>query len=80
MHIGQLIEQKFRESGHTVTWFASKLCCTRANVYKIISKENIDVHLLMRISRILHYDFFVEISQEEIQDVNNSDTEVSTHR
>ena len=80
MHIGQLIEQKFRESGHTVTWFGSKLCCTRANVYKIFSKENIDVHLLMRISRILHYDFFVEISQEEIQDVNNSDTEVSTHR
>lgn len=80
MHIGQLIEQKFRESGHTVTWFASKLCCTRANVYKIFSKENIDVHLLMRISRILHYDFFVEISQEEIQDVNTSDTEVSTHR
>ena len=80
MHIGQLIEQKFRESGHTVTWFASKLCCTRANVYKIFSKENIDVHLLMRISRILHYDFFVEISQEGIQDVNNSDTEASTHR
>jgi hypothetical protein len=80
MHIGQLIEQKFRESGHTATWFASKLCCTRANVYKTFSKENIDVHLLMRISRILHYDFFVEISQEEIQDVNNSDTEVSTHR
>ncbi len=80
MHIGQLIEQKFRESGHTVTWFASKLCCTRANVYKIFNKENIDVYLLMRISRILNYDFFVEISQEGIQDVNNSDTELSTHR
>lgn len=80
MHIGQLIEQKFRESGHTVTWFASKLCCTRSNVYKIFNKENIDVYLLMRISRILNYDFFVEISQEGIQDVNNSDTELSTHR
>ena len=80
MHIGQLIELKFRESGHTVTWFASKLCCTRANIYKIFSKDNIDVHLLMRISRILNYDFFVEISQEYNLDVNKSDTKISTYR
>ena len=63
MHIGQLIEEKFRERGHTVTWFASKLCCTRTNVYKIFSKDNIDVHLLIRISKILGYDFLVDISE-----------------
>ncbi len=69
MHVGQLIEQRFREQGHTVTWFANQLCCTRANVYKIFSKENIDVHLLIRISRILHYDFFAAISQQQTESI-----------
>lgn len=76
MHVGQLIEQQFREQGHTVTWFAKQLCCTRANVYKIFSKENIDVHLLIRISFILRYDFFEAISNEKISSVNKSDTEL----
>lgn len=70
-HIGKLIEMKFREQGHTVAWFAKQLYCTRTNVYKIFYRDNIDVHLLMRISLILRYDFFLEISR-----VNQSDTEL----
>ncbi len=83
MHVGQLIEQQFREQGHTVTWFANQLCCTRANVYKIFSKDNIDVHLLLRISRILRYDFFMAISQRKaasLHGVNEFDTKLSTNR
>lgn len=81
MHVGQLIEQQFREQGHTVTWFADKLCCTRANVYKIFGKDNIDVHLLLRISQILRYDFFIAISHQQSfsHSVNNSDTILSTN-
>ena len=77
MHVGKLIEQQFRAQGHTVTWFANQLCCTRANVYKIFSKENVDVHLLVRISRVLHYDFFLELSREGFKGVNKCDTIVS---
>ena len=83
MHVGQIIEQQVREQGHTVTWFANQLCCTRANVYKIFSKDNIDVHLLLRISRILRYDFFKAISQKQttsLYSVNEFDTELSTNR
>ena len=83
MHVGQIIEQQFREQGHTVTWFANQLCCTRADVYKIFSKDNIDVHLLLRISRILRYDFFKAISQKQttsLYSVNEFDTELSTNR
>lgn len=62
VHIGQIIEQKLRDQGRTVTWFARRLCCTRSNVYKIFSKESIDTALLWRISAVLEYDFFHELS------------------
>ena len=62
IHIGQLIEKKLHEQGRSVTWFSTQLCCTRPNVYKIFHKENIDVYLLWRISCILQYNFFSDLS------------------
>ena len=62
IHAGQLIERTLHEQGRTVTWFATQLCCTRPNVYKIFRKENIDIHLLWRISCILNHDFFHDLS------------------
>ena len=62
IHAGQLIERTLHEQGRTVTWFATQLCCTRPNVYKIFRKENIDIHLLWRISCILDHDFFRDLS------------------
>lgn len=61
-HVGQLIECTLHKQGRTVTWFAEQLCCTRANVYKIFRKSNIDLELLWRISLILQYDFFHDLS------------------
>ena len=62
IHTGALIKQTLHNQGRTVTWFAAQLCCTRPNIYKIFQKENIDVHLLWRISNILEHDFFLDIS------------------
>lgn len=39
IHAGQLIERTLHEQGRTVTWFATQLCCTRPNVYKIFEKR-----------------------------------------
>ena len=58
----KVIERTLHEQGRTVTWFATQLCCTRPNVYKIFRKENIDIHLLWRISYILGHDFFRDLS------------------
>lgn len=63
MHIGRLIQQKVSESGMTVVAFAQKLSCTRVNAYKIFSKSSIDTETLMRISVILDFDFFKELSE-----------------
>ncbi len=74
MHIGQLIEAKLREDGHSASWLASKICCSRTNIYKIFERNNIDVQLLYRISAALNYNFFAAIS-EGFSNANNSDVE-----
>lgn len=63
IHIGNVIKKELQEQERTVTWFANKLCCDRTNVYKIFNKQNIDTNLLLRISLILHKDFFLLFSQ-----------------
>ncbi|MCD7969316.1 MAG: hypothetical protein LUF87_03065 [Alistipes sp.] len=62
IHTGRLIRQTLTRQGRTVTWFASRLCCTRPNVYKIFRKQHIDTGLLWRICRILDHDFFRDLS------------------
>ncbi|MBP3843373.1 MAG: helix-turn-helix transcriptional regulator [Prevotella sp.] len=64
IHIGQQIRQKVGERGKTSVWLARELGCHRTNVYKIYEKPTIDTGVLLRISRILHVDFFEYYSAE----------------
>lgn len=83
IHIGSLIEQILHQQGRSVTWFATQLCCTRSNVYKIFNKQTIDTQLLWRISCILHYDFFYIFSEEiatEISYIKQKITDFSTNK
>lgn len=50
--------------GCTVTWFARQLNCERRNAYNIFERSNIDIELLMRISKVLGHDFFEDLSKE----------------
>lgn len=58
-HIGQLIRQELRRQERNVAWFARQLSCDRSNIYRIFQKESIDTYLLVRISIILQYNFFL---------------------
>lgn len=66
LHIGKKIKEVFdsQPKSHTISWFASMLNCDRRNIYHIFNRPNIDIELLKRISIILGYDFFRDISQE----------------
>jgi len=68
MHIGKKIEKVVREQGRSVSWMAARIPCERTNVYNIFKRENIDINLLSRISTILNYDFFADISKELFHD------------
>ncbi|MCC8171819.1 MAG: XRE family transcriptional regulator [Parabacteroides sp.] len=63
IHIGKLIEDELHRQERSVAWFARKLYCDRTNVYKIFKKQSIDTELLLRISEILQYDFFLPYSE-----------------
>ncbi|MBQ7421170.1 MAG: XRE family transcriptional regulator [Prevotella sp.] len=64
VHIGECIRKKVEDQAKTSVWLARELCCHRTNVYKIYSKKTIDTGVLLRISKILHYDFFQLYSEE----------------
>lgn len=58
VHIGQIIETELHRQERSVTWFAKKLYCDRTNVYSIFKRRSIDTELLLRVSYILHHNFF----------------------
>ena len=58
MRIGSIIKEVLDKKGISVIQFSKMIPCSRANAYKIVSKENLDGNLLKRISEILNYDFF----------------------
>jgi plasmid maintenance system antidote protein VapI len=65
LHIGSIIKEELEKQERTVSWFARKLCCDRSNIYKLFRRSTIDTELLLRISQILHYDFF-ELYKKEL--------------
>ena len=65
LHIGSLIKAELERQERTVSWFARKLCCDRSNVYKIFRRTTIDTELLLRVSKILDYNFF-ELYSEKV--------------
>jgi hypothetical protein len=73
IHIGYLIKQTLEKQGRSVSWFASQLCCSRPNVYKIIDKDSIDIGLLWKISHILHHNFFKDCSDQMGKELDELD-------
>lgn len=67
LHIGNLIKEELERQERTVSWFARKLCCDRSNIYKLFKRSTIDTELLLRVSKILNYDFF-ELYKKELQE------------
>ncbi|MBO5251429.1 MAG: XRE family transcriptional regulator [Bacteroidaceae bacterium] len=70
-NIGTLIKEELKNQDRTASWLAAKLSCNRANVYNIFSRENIDIQLLIRISKILKRNFFKAIYEEIEDNINN---------
>ena len=77
IHIGNLIKEVFanQPKTHTIKWFAEQLHCRRGNIYDIFNRATIDTELLVRISRILDYDFFADLSEHINNTENNTENE-----
>ena len=71
VHIGNMIRNKLKEQGRTMTWFADAIHSDRSNTYKMLKRESIDLALLMTISELLHYDFLRDCSRALSFDAEN---------
>ena len=61
VHAGEKVKECFEASGLSVSEFARRLNCHRQNVYDIFKRQNIDLSLLQRISKVLEHDFVTEL-------------------
>lgn len=64
INIGEHIQQQVKAQGKTSIWLARELGCHRTNIYRIYEKHTVDTGILLRLCRILHYDFFQLYSEE----------------
>ena len=58
IHIGRLIQEQLKADQRSVSWLAKQIPCTRNHLYKIFRKPSIDCALLLRISRVMQFNFF----------------------
>lgn len=61
IHIGEIIGARIRQCGMSYAEFARRLCIDRTTVYGILKAKSIDVERLVRIGRILDYDFLTNV-------------------
>lgn len=69
IHIGSIIKKKVEEKKLSIAEFAKKIYCDRTTVYDLFKRSNIDIERLIRISKVLEYNFIEEVylSKEEIK-------------
>ena len=58
VEIGQKIKEVFDQRQMKLTDFADELGTVRQNVYRIFKKRHLDTGLLLKISQVLHHNFF----------------------
>ena len=65
IHIGQLIKKIVRESNIKDIDFAKRIGKSKQNIYDLYKRSDVEVKLLLTISRALEYDFFQHFSKRE---------------
>lgn len=58
IHIGKIVHDEVRRQGLSAVWLSTRMGCDRRNIYDIYNRAFIDTRLLMRLSAVLHHDFF----------------------
>lgn len=62
MQIGAIIKRKVEERRIGITNLAKQLSCSRSNIYKMFERNSIDTNTLLRLCKILEFDFFELLS------------------
>jgi hypothetical protein len=80
IHIGEEIKKVFERKNLSVSEFARRINKSRENVYDIFTRQTIDTGLLITISTILEYNFFLMYSEKYQQRNYDLDTLVKENQ
>lgn len=64
VNIGQVIKEELERQGRSVGWLAKQLGRSRSVVYRFVANNSMDTDVLANISRVLHRDFFKDLSDD----------------
>ena len=64
VQIGHRINEVIAEKKLTVTWVAAQVPCERTNLYNVFKRRDISMRLLWKLSDILDYNFFQELTNQ----------------
>lgn len=67
IHIGHLIREQLKADNRSVSWLAREIHCTRNHVYKIFNKPSLDARLILKISKVMQFNFFQYYSVEFLE-------------
>ena len=67
LHIGQLIQAQLKKDQRSVGWLSRQIPCSRNHVYKLFKRPSLDGDLLIRISIVMHFNFFQYYTAEVLQ-------------
>ena len=66
IHIGQMMEKRVTESGIEISRICNFLKCSKEEIEKMFTKENLSTDILLKWSNLLDYDFFRVYTQHLI--------------
>ena len=57
-HIGNLIKEELARQQRSIAWLARQMGCSRQNLFRQLGNGYLGTDQLLKISLILHHDFF----------------------
>lgn len=78
IHIGSVIRQVLDDSGISYKEFAKEIGCERQSLYYLFNSKSIDVDRLIRISKVLNYDFLRNVYLDDCYDAEFRQRKVLT--
>lgn len=64
INIGQRIKQEVDRQARGISWLSQNLGYSRQSIYRMFERNSVDTHLLYRISRLLHHNFFRDLADD----------------
>lgn len=64
LNIGETIKEELERIERKPKWLADKIGCDRGNIYNIYERNDMNISLLIRISKVLDRNILLELAYE----------------